>query len=95
MIRLLTSAAAITVSICMAGSVAAGNLQSRLAVMAGLVADGVTEGPSGTKLAAVKFIPALYAARENRPVWDNPENVAALQAGIKEAVRQGFWPQDR
>lgn len=85
--------ASVTIAL-LAGQSLAGGVEARLETLIERVAAGVTEGPFGTRLKAVEFLPALYAARDHRPVWDNPDNIAALQDGIKAAVWQGFRQQD-
>ncbi len=76
------------------GVASAEDAGSNLSVLAERVAGGNLAGPSGVRFAAVEFLPALYGARDDRLVWDDPANLAALLAGIEGAVGQGFRPED-
>lgn len=70
------------------------DIQTRLTEMSGAIAQGATEGPAGATLRATTFLPAFYAARENRPAWEDEANLSALLAGIEAAIAQGYRAED-
>ena len=66
------------------------DLTARLKTLAAMPVPRVGQNP----IASVKFLSRLYALRQNRPLWRDPQNRQALKSAVGTSWVDGLQPRD-